>query len=92
MLAGELLTVAPWAMKALPGLLTLNERVLLSGYWEHGFFSYTAVGALNVGSIKMDFDKVHLMQVMEGTLLLTSSPFTGVRVQSGGSLQALLCG
>eukprot|EP00731_Ephydatia_muelleri_P022478 Em0015g61a len=55
--SGELLTVAPWAMKALPGLLTLNERVLLSGYWEHGFFSYTAVGALNVGSIKMDFDK-----------------------------------
>lgn len=55
--SGELLTVAPWAMKALPGLLTLNERVLLSGYWEHGFFSYTAVGALNVGSIKIDFDK-----------------------------------
>ncbi|XP_019850075.1 PREDICTED: phosphatidylserine decarboxylase proenzyme, mitochondrial-like isoform X2 [Amphimedon queenslandica] len=51
---GELVTVSPWAVKHMPGLLALNERVLLSGQWEHGYFSLTAVGALNVGSIYID--------------------------------------
>ena len=48
---GDLLTVNPWVVKCVPGLFALNERVWLSGQWEHGFFSLTAVGALNVGSI-----------------------------------------
>ncbi|KAI9991517.1 hypothetical protein PInf_019211 [Phytophthora infestans] len=34
-----------------PGNLFPNERVALLGEWEHGFFSLTAVGATNVGSI-----------------------------------------
>ena len=57
--AGELLTVAPWAARKMPGLFTLNERAVLSGSWEHGFFSFTAVGAYNVGSIRLEVDKVH---------------------------------
>ena len=48
---GELLTVTPWVVRCVPGIFALNERVLLSGQWEHGFFAMTAVGALNVGSI-----------------------------------------
>lgn len=56
--AGELLTVAPWAVRTMPGLFTLNERVLLLGQWEHGFFSLAAVGAYNVGSIALTVDKV----------------------------------
>lgn len=32
-------------------MLTLNERVVYRGQWRHGFFSMTAVGATNVGSI-----------------------------------------
>jgi phosphatidylserine decarboxylase len=54
---GELLTVAPWAVRTMPGLFTLNERVLLLGQWQHGFFSFAAVGAYNVGSISLTVDE-----------------------------------
>jgi len=37
----------------------LNERAVYVGEWEHGFFSMTAVGATNVGSIKVHSDKVN---------------------------------
>ena len=50
--------MAPWAVKKLPGVFALNERTALLGRWIHGFFSYTAVGAFNVGSIQLSFDKV----------------------------------
>lgn len=55
--AGELYSVSPYVQRTLPGLFTLNERVVLLGRWKHGFFSYTAVGATNVGSIVVNFDK-----------------------------------
>ncbi|KAF1811805.1 phosphatidylserine decarboxylase [Eremomyces bilateralis CBS 781.70] len=55
--AGELFSVHPYLVKTLPGLFTLNERVVLLGRWRWGFFSYTPVGATNVGSIKINFDK-----------------------------------
>ena len=55
---GELLTVAPWAARKMPGLFALNERAVLYGDWEHGFFSLTAVGAYNVGSIQLTVDEV----------------------------------
>lgn len=54
---GELLTVAPWAARKMPGLFALNERAVLSGSWQHGFFSFAAVGAFNVGSIKLSIDE-----------------------------------
>ncbi|THX22377.1 phosphatidylserine decarboxylase-like protein proenzyme [Aureobasidium pullulans] len=55
--AGELFSVSPYLQRTLPGLFTLNERVVLLGRWRYGFFSYTPVGATNVGSIKINFDK-----------------------------------
>jgi phosphatidylserine decarboxylase len=55
--AGELYSVSPYLQRILPGLFTLNERVVLLGRWRWGFFSYTPVGATNVGSIKINFDK-----------------------------------
>ncbi|KAI5367537.1 putative phosphatidylserine decarboxylase [Septoria linicola] len=55
--AGELYSVSPYLVKSLPGLFTLNERVVLLGRWKYGFFSYTPVGATNVGSIVINFDK-----------------------------------
>ncbi|KAK0739699.1 phosphatidylserine decarboxylase-domain-containing protein [Apiosordaria backusii] len=55
--AGELYSVSPYLQRTMPGLFTLNERVVLLGRWRWGFFSYIAVGATNVGSIKINFDR-----------------------------------
>lgn len=54
---GCLLSVNPGIARWVQGLFSLNERVVLYGDWEHGFFSYTAVGATNVGSISIYFDQ-----------------------------------
>ncbi|KAI9651790.1 MAG: phosphatidylserine decarboxylase 1 [Trizodia sp. TS-e1964] len=54
--AGELYSVSPYLQRSLPGLFTLNERVVLLGRWRWGFFSFIPVGATNVGSIKINFD------------------------------------
>ena len=53
---GELLSVNPRIARAIANLFALNERVAYLGVWEHGFFSMTAVGATNVGSVKVDID------------------------------------
>ncbi|TGZ83184.1 phosphatidylserine decarboxylase [Ascodesmis nigricans] len=55
--AGELYSVSPYLQNRLPGLFTLNERVVLLGRWRHGMYSMTLVGATNVGSIKINFDR-----------------------------------
>jgi phosphatidylserine decarboxylase len=54
--AGELYSVSPYLQRTLHGLFTLNERVVLLGRWRWGFFSFTPVGATNVGSIRINFD------------------------------------
>ena len=54
--AGQLLPVNPLVSRLIPSLFCANERVALFGRWRHGFFSYTAVGATNVGSIRIAFD------------------------------------
>ncbi|KAH3687248.1 hypothetical protein WICPIJ_001764 [Wickerhamomyces pijperi] len=54
---GELFSVAPYFQRTLNKLFVLNERVALLGYWKYGFFSMIPVGATNVGSIKVNFDK-----------------------------------
>ncbi|CAG7700231.1 unnamed protein product [Allacma fusca] len=51
--AGELLSVNPRIARMVNGLFSLNERAVYTGTWEHGFFSFTAVGATNVGSIRV---------------------------------------
>jgi len=53
---GELLSVSPRVVSVVPGLFGMNERVVYLGSWEHGFFSMTAVGATNVGSVKVGCD------------------------------------
>lgn len=52
--------MAPWAAKKMPGLFALNERTVLLGNWVHGFFSFTAVGAFNVGSIALSMEEVRI--------------------------------
>jgi len=41
----------------MPNLFSLNERVVYVGEWSGGFMAYTAVGATNVGSIRIYCDK-----------------------------------
>uniref|UniRef100_A0A224Z5Z8 Phosphatidylserine decarboxylase proenzyme, mitochondrial n=1 Tax=Rhipicephalus zambeziensis TaxID=60191 RepID=A0A224Z5Z8_9ACAR len=53
---GTLLSVRPGVVNWIAGLFNMNERVVYMGRWQHGFFSMTAVGATNVGSIKVYFD------------------------------------
>jgi phosphatidylserine decarboxylase len=55
--SGELYSVSPYFQTRLQNLFCLNERVALLGRWRYGFFSMTPVGATNVGSIKIHFDK-----------------------------------
>lgn len=55
--SGELYSVSPYFQSRLANLFCLNERVALLGRWRYGFFSMTPVGATNVGSIRIHFDK-----------------------------------
>ncbi|EGG17610.1 hypothetical protein DFA_08606 [Cavenderia fasciculata] len=57
---GYLFPVAKVAVDNIRGLFALNERVVLTGQWKHGYFSLTPVGASNVGSIVTEFDKDYL--------------------------------
>lgn len=52
------MSVNPGIARLVKELFCLNERVALTGQWQHGFFSLTAVGATNVGSIRVYFDQV----------------------------------
>jgi len=54
---GELFSVQPTIARWLKGLFSLNERAVYQGRWKHGFFSMSPVGAVNVGSINVVFDK-----------------------------------
>ncbi|CCD25647.1 phosphatidylserine decarboxylase 1 NDAI_0F03290 [Naumovozyma dairenensis CBS 421] len=65
---GDLFSVAPYFQRNFPNLFVLNERVSLLGYWKYGFFSMTPVGATNVGSIKLNFDKELITNVKRNKL------------------------
>jgi phosphatidylserine decarboxylase len=54
--AGQLMSVSPKFVKGFRNLFVVNERVNYNGFWNYGFFSMTAVGATNVGSIKVYCD------------------------------------
>ncbi|XP_044579941.1 phosphatidylserine decarboxylase proenzyme, mitochondrial [Cotesia glomerata] len=53
---GKLLSVNPRVVNWFPHLLEINERVIYIGDWKEGFMAYAAVGATNVGSIRVYCD------------------------------------
>lgn len=55
--SGQLLSVSPKIAKWIPSLFVINERAVYTGKWQHGFFSFTPVGATNVGCMKVYFDR-----------------------------------
>ena len=55
-IAGYLDPVKPVYVNRHKDVFKNNERVNLFGSWTHGFFFQSFVGALNVGSIKLNFD------------------------------------
>jgi len=55
---GLLLSVNPFFARHISGLLSLNERVVYIGEWQHGFMALGAVGATNVGSVRVYHDPV----------------------------------
>lgn len=58
-IAGDLWPVHARAAAALPGLFTANERVVIRGRTRNeGAFAVVAIGALNVGSIRLAFHPV----------------------------------
>ena len=78
--AGTVFPISPVVSRLVPGLFALNERVVLSGEWAHGSFSYTAVGAYNVGSMSFNFDsQVTRIPTLTLTLTLTLRVVCSVR-------------
>eukprot|EP01127_Copromyxa_protea_P009230 TRINITY_DN2160_c0_g1_i1.p1 TRINITY_DN2160_c0_g1~~TRINITY_DN2160_c0_g1_i1.p1 ORF type:complete len:408 (+),score=103.89 TRINITY_DN2160_c0_g1_i1:162-1226(+) len=65
---GYLYPVANWAVNLIRGLFAMNERVVLTGEWEHGYFSYTPVGAYNVGSMSLKFEEVSIREKIIGNI------------------------
>jgi len=53
---GYLSPVKPSYVNKHKDVFKQNERVNIFGRWEQGFYFESAVGATNVGSIKLDFD------------------------------------
>lgn len=56
-IVGYLSPVKPSHVNRYKDVFKNNERVNVYGRWEQGFYFESAVGATNVGSIKLDFDE-----------------------------------
>ncbi|KAF5399362.1 Phosphatidylserine decarboxylase proenzyme [Paragonimus heterotremus] len=73
---GKLLSVNPRLAARLPGLFTLNERVVYLGKWSYGFMAFAAVGAMGVGGIHINADS---------TVTTNKKSHQSIRARSVGS-------
>ncbi|KAI3381064.1 hypothetical protein SNEBB_001911 [Seison nebaliae] len=81
---GKLLSVNPNVVRLLPNLFNYQERVLLTGSWEHGFFSFCAVGATNVGSISINIDRTLKTNQMFSFRTIFDKNFHGRQLLTSG--------
>ncbi|CAH8490008.1 unnamed protein product, partial [Schistosoma turkestanicum] len=66
---GRLLSVRPNIAGRLPGLYTINERVVYLGEWNYGLMSFAAVGAFGVGNIHVNIDPTLITNKKEDNAL-----------------------
>ncbi|CBY15346.1 unnamed protein product [Oikopleura dioica] len=66
---GDLFSVNPKLASFMRDLFVLNERATFFGEWAHGFMSYCAVGATNVGSIIFHYDPEMVTNINSGRIL-----------------------
>ena len=64
----DLFSVNPKLANHMKDLFVLNERATLYGEWKHGFFSYSAVGATNVGNIIFHYDPGMVTNLQAGRI------------------------
>lgn len=88
---GDLFSVSPYIANRLKDLFVLNERVALLGRWKHGFYSMVPVGATNVGSIVINFDKAlrtNTRKMSHPAHTFTEAVYSGASVLQGQPLLA----
>lgn len=71
--SGHLFPVNERATRTIRNLYVQNERVVLEGLWEGGFMAIAAIGATNIGSIKL-FIEPELQTNQRRQKILNSEP------------------
>lgn len=87
-LYGYLLGVFPLNLWRRKDIYEVNERVVYFGEWKHGFASFVAVGAYNVGSIEVGMDpelRTNKMGFPDHMTLFEQRPFDPVVTVAKGS-------
>lgn len=72
--SGNLFPTNERAVRTIRNLYVENERVVLEGQWKEGFVAIAAVGATNVGSIKLLIEP-ELRTNGPGSMMLHSQPY-----------------
>ncbi|KCV69265.1 hypothetical protein H696_03692 [Fonticula alba] len=95
---GELWSVSPAVVRKVRGLFNHNERVVYSGDWAHGRMTFSAIGATNVGSIRINIDpalRTNRANYAPTAQWFRASPpdcldFTATGARAGGTTHSLV--
>ncbi|KAH7514189.1 hypothetical protein FEM48_Zijuj11G0062200 [Ziziphus jujuba var. spinosa] len=72
--SGHLFPVNERAARTIRNLYIENERVVLEGLWPEGFMAIAAIGATNIGSIKLSIEPELQTNRQRGKLLQAEPP------------------
>ncbi|KAJ6327297.1 hypothetical protein OIU78_014219 [Salix suchowensis] len=82
--SGHLFPVNERATRTIRNLYVQNERVVLEGLWEGGFMAIAAIGATNIGSIKLFIEpELQTNQPREKKILNSEPPDERVYEREG---------